>query len=89
MVSLDDVDKNREFAVSLEAKQVLLSDPSGDTAKRYGVSALGGLYARRWTFYIDPQGVLRAVDKDVNVESAGQDIAKTLEALGFARAEGS
>ena len=82
MVSLDDAEKNRAFAASLGAKQVLLSDPTGATAKAYGVTALGGLYARRWTFYIDAEGVLREIDKDVNVETAGQDIARKLGELG-------
>lgn len=83
MVSLDDPERNRAFAESLEAKLVLLSDPEGRAAAAYGVTSLGGLYARRWTFYIDREGVIRAIDKDVKVESAGQDIARTLGELGF------
>jgi peroxiredoxin Q/BCP len=85
MVSLDDPEKNREFAESLSAKQVVLSDPTKTAARAYGVTALGGLYARRWTFYIDPDGLIRYIDKDVRVESAGQDIARKLGELGFPR----
>ena len=85
MVSLDDPDKNRQFAESLGAKHVVLSDPEGRAAKAYGVTALGGLYARRWTFYIDPDGAIREIDKDVDVETAGQDIARRLGELGFPR----
>jgi peroxiredoxin Q/BCP len=85
MVSLDDPEKNKAFADSLDAKLVLLSDPGGENAKAYGVRALGGLYARRWTFYIDREGVIREIDKDVDVESAGQDIARKLGELGFPR----
>jgi peroxiredoxin len=51
------------------------------------VTALGGLYARRWTFYIDEAGRIRQIDKSVNVSSAGQDIARNLETLGFPKAE--
>lgn len=87
MVSLDDPDKNKAFAESLGTPQVLLSDPTGSTAKAYGVTALGGLYARRWTFYIDAEGTIREIDKQVNVESAGQDIARKLGELGFERRE--
>lgn len=87
MVSLDDPDKNREFAESLDTTQLLLSDTSGDVAKAYGVSGLGGLFARRWTFYIDREGVIREIDKEVNVGSAGQDIARRLGELGFPRTE--
>ncbi len=88
MVSLDDAERNRAFAESLNAGLTLLSDPEGRAASAYGVTALGGLYARRWTFYIDREGVIRAIDKDVRVESAGQDIAAKLSELGFPRRSG-
>ena len=83
MVSLDDADKNRAFAASLEAKHVLLSDPTGETARAYGVAGFAGLFAKRWTFYIDRDGTLRAIDQDVSTASAGQDIARKLGELGF------
>jgi len=83
MVSLDDAERNKAFAESLGADLVLLSDPAGEVAAEYGVTSLGGLYARRWTFYIDTDGVIREIDKDVKVESAGQDIARKLGELGF------
>jgi peroxiredoxin Q/BCP len=82
-VSLDDPAKNAEFARSLGAKHVLLSDASGSAAKDYGVLGFGGLFAKRWTFYIRPDGRIAAIDKDVNVKTAGQDIARTLGELGF------
>jgi peroxiredoxin Q/BCP len=87
MVSLDDPDRNRAFAESLGTSHVLLSDPTGLAADAYGVRGVGGLYARRWTFYIDTQGIIRAIDRDVNVATAGQDIARTLAELGFPRRE--
>ena len=83
MVSLDDPEKNRAFAESLGTTQRLLSDETGDAAKAYGVSALGGLYSKRRTFYVDREGRIRHIDKNVDVETAGQDIAKRLAALGF------
>lgn len=82
-MSLDDPAKNAEFARELGAKHVLLSDDSAAAAKEYGVLALGGLYARRWTFYIQPDGRIAAIDKDVDVKTAGQDIARKLGELGF------
>ncbi len=87
MVSLDDAEKNRAFAEALEARHVLLSDPAKEVGRAYGVVALGGLYARRWTFYIDDSGRVRHIDKDVNVSTAGQDIARNLEVLDFPKAE--
>jgi peroxiredoxin Q/BCP len=85
MVSLDTPERNREFAESLGAKHTLLSDPTGAVARAWGVRGLGGLFARRWTFYIAPDGVIRFIDKRVNVETAGQDMARRLAELGFPR----
>lgn len=85
MVSLDKPERNREFAESLGARHTLLSDPTGGAARAYGVTAFGGLFARRWTFYIDRDGVIRHVDKQVNTATAGQDIARRLESLQFPR----
>lgn len=85
MVSLDSPEKNAEFAKSLDAKLVLLSDPTGETAKAYGVAGLGGFFAKRWTFYIGEDGAIRAIDKDVSTDTAGQDIARKLGLLGYSR----
>jgi peroxiredoxin Q/BCP len=85
MVSLDKPERNREFAESLGAKHTLLSDPSGTAARAWGVTSLGGLFARRWTFYVDRDGIIRLIDKKVSVESAGQDISRRLAELRFPR----
>ena len=83
MVSMDDAEKNKAFAESLETSQVLLSDPEGAAARAYGVAGFGGLFAKRWTFYIDRDGVVREIDKNVSTSTAGQDIVNTLTVLGF------
>ena len=59
----------------------ILSDPEKQNAERYDVLALGGLYAKRWTYYIDAKGVIRRIDKNVDPKSAGQDVVKTLREL--------
>lgn len=88
MVSLDDADKNAAFAKSLSAERIpVVSDPKGKAAKDYGVLALGGLYARRWTFYIDPEGRIAHIDKAVSPASAGADMLAHLERLNFPKAE--
>lgn len=89
MVSLDDADRNRAFAASLGADLPVLSDPDGRVAKDYGVLALGGLYARRWTFYIDRTGVIRKIDQEVSTETAGADVIRTLQELDFPRSSDS
>jgi len=42
-------------------------------------------YAARNTFYIGPDGRLLYVDREVNPKTAGEDVAKRLEALGVAK----
>ncbi len=39
--------------------------------------------ASRWTFYIGADGKILFVDKHVNPETAGKDIADRLAALGI------
>jgi peroxiredoxin Q/BCP len=38
--------------------------------------------AKRWTFYIGKDGRILFIDKDVNTETAGADVAARLAALG-------
>lgn len=87
MVSLDDPEKNKAFAESKGGNFPILSDPGKKVAKEYGVLALGGLYARRWTFYIDREGVIQYIDKSVDTDTAGEDMVKRLDALGFGKAD--
>ena len=70
-------------ASTSETSQRLLSDTEDTVAAAYGVRGLGGFYSKRWTFYIDSAGIIREIDKNVDVESAGQDIARKLSELGF------
>ena len=83
MVSLDDAEKNKDFAESVGANFVLLSDPKKENAERYGVLAFGGLYAKRVTFYIDALGVIQYIDRDVETATHGEDIVEKLKELGL------
>jgi peroxiredoxin Q/BCP len=85
MVSLDDAEKNRAFAESVGAGFVLLSDPSKESARRYGVLAALGIYTKRWTFFIDGEGIVRKIDKDVATKTHGEDVVRSLGELGFPR----
>ena len=84
-VSLDTPIKNAEFAASVGALLPVVSDADGEVAKKFGVLGLGGLFTKRWTFYIDAEGVLRDVDKNVRPATAGADIVRKLQELGFPR----
>jgi peroxiredoxin Q/BCP len=85
MASTDSEEDNRGFAEKNEASFPILSDPGKETAKAYGVlSGMG--FAKRWTFYIDADGVIQKIDKDVDPRSAGADLLANLEALNVPRA---
>ncbi len=80
--SVDNAEDNTKFAESLGLDFPILSDPSKDTAKAYGVVHEGRPVAERWTFYIGPNGKILAVDQEVKAAQHGEDIAKKLEELG-------
>jgi peroxiredoxin Q/BCP len=83
--SVDDIETNTKFAQSLDADYPILADGDKAVAEAYGVLKPNGSTANRWTFYIGPDGKILAVDKQVDVKTAGADIAKKLGELGVAR----
>ena len=78
-LSLDDVAAQAAFARAQKLKFPLLSDPDGSAAAKYGV--LGGAFARRVTFILDHEGILRHVDDEVDVTNHGDDLVAILEEL--------
>jgi peroxiredoxin Q/BCP len=80
MASVDPIDKNKGFAAEQRADFPLLSDPTKETAKAYGVLNTMGI-ASRVTFVIGADGKVLAVDRNVNPATAAQDIASTLGKL--------
>lgn len=83
--SVDDPETNRRFAESLNLSYPILSDPTKETAKAFGVLHESGGYARRWTFIIGKEGKILQVMRDVNPQTAGPDLAPILEELGVPR----
>ncbi len=81
MASTDDAATSKKFARANDADFPILSDPEASAARAYGVLTDAG-YAARWTFYIDRDGKIAHIDKQVRALSAGQDIATRLAALG-------
>ena len=82
-VSVDDAKTNKEFAEHVDADYPILADPTKDTAKAYGVLGAMG-FASRWTFYIDKDGTIAYIDKNVRTSTAGADVAVKLKELGIA-----
>jgi thioredoxin-dependent peroxiredoxin len=80
--SVDDLKLNTDFAKSLGLDYPILSDPTKKTAEAYGVVHEGRPVAERWTFYIGPDGMIKAIDKKVDTKGAAKEIADTLDKLG-------
>jgi len=76
------VETNRRFAESLGVTYPILSDPTKEVARAYGVLAPSG-FASRWTFYIGADGRILDIDKKVSPGSHGADVARRLTELGF------
>ena len=77
MASVDPVDQNKGFAEQEKADFPLLSDPTKDTAKAYGVLNQNGM-ARRWTYYIGKDGKILGIDKEVKPASSAEDMIAKL-----------
>ncbi len=81
--SIDKPETNRKFAESLELDYPILSDPGKETARAYGVLRAMGLYAARQTIYIGADGKILFIDRKVDTDTAGTDVAERLEALAI------
>jgi thioredoxin-dependent peroxiredoxin len=77
MASTDKPEDNKGFAAQQNADFPILSDPTGEAGKAYGVVGTMGM-ASRWTFYIGPDGKILDIDKEVEVKRAAEEVAENL-----------
>jgi peroxiredoxin Q/BCP len=80
--SVDENQLNTDFGKSLSLDFPILSDPTKKTAAAYGVLNPERGVAQRWTFYIGPDGKIKAIDKMVNTAEAAKEISEQLDELG-------
>ncbi len=66
-ISTDTVESHKGFHDKEHLNFPLLADPGKETTRAYGVLSPAG-FANRVTFLIDPQGVIRGIDRTVNAE---------------------
>jgi thioredoxin-dependent peroxiredoxin len=76
--NVDTPETNRQFAAAHGLAFPILSDPSGTTARAYGVLGASGLPSR-WTFFIGVDGRVVSIDRAVRVSTNGRDIERALE----------
>jgi peroxiredoxin Q/BCP len=84
MASADPVDGekgNKAFAESEKADFPILSDPTKEVAGAYGVLHPERGFPMRWTFYIDKEGRIAAIDKAVKPPSSAEDMIAKLDEL--------
>jgi len=84
MASVDSIEDNVGFAEATNADFPLLSDPTKETARAFGVLNMMGM-ASRHTYYIGVDGRILAIDRDVKPATSAEDMAATLGELGVAR----
>ncbi len=82
MASVDPLEENKRFAKAMKAEFPLLSDPDKSAARAYGVLHQGR-FAFRVNFYLDAEGKILAIDRNVNPATAAPDVAARLAELGF------
>ena len=80
MISVDNLEDNTRFAKEHDADYPILSDVSKEIANKYGVLGRAG-FANRWTFYIDPNGKILYIDKEVKPATSGEDMVAKLGEL--------
>ena len=81
MVSVDSIDQNTKFAKQHEADFPILSDEPKTVATAYGVLGPTGR-ARRWIFFIGPDGRIQHIETASHTKDAGEFLAAKLGELG-------
>ena len=88
MVSVDDLETNNRFAAQENANFPMLSDEGGKVADTYGVlppinpdKAGAVRRARRWMFFIGPDGKIQHIETVGHTADAGEFLAAKLAEL--------
>lgn len=81
MISVDTLEDNTAFAEKEGADFPILADPTKETANKYQVIGRFDV-ANRWTYYIDPDGKIAYIDREIRPASTGEDAIARLEAMG-------
>ena len=88
MASVDTLEDNTRFANEHNAGFPILADPEKKLAEACDVLFTEGFakgLAQRWTYFVDREGAIVKIDKEVDVKTAGDDLARIMGELGFPR----
>ena len=80
-ISTDNVAAIGAFHKKYHLSFTLLADDTGAVTESYGVKMPLVNLAKRWTFIVDPQGVIRDINSDVDPASDADTVASRIRAL--------
>ena len=80
-ISINSVQDQAAFAKNHNLNFTLLADELGEVAKLYGAKMPLLNYAKRWTYIIDPELVIRDLSKDVDPILDAERVAKRIGEL--------
>ncbi|MBN1780775.1 peroxiredoxin [bacterium] len=78
-ISTDDVQSHQAFAEKYHLPFSLLADTTGETVKAYGVKQPVVNIAKRESFLIDPEGIIRKIYKKVTPADHPEEILADLK----------
>lgn len=80
-ISTDNVAAIESFHKKHHLSFTLLADDTGAVTESYGVKMPLVNLAKRWTFIVDPQGVIRDINSDVDPASDADTVASRIRTL--------
>ena len=80
-VSLDGVKKQAKFKEEYHLPFAILSDADKTVSRAYDCLAVGGLFAKRRTFIITPEGKIAYIFENVKTATHDQEVLAQLKAL--------
>lgn len=79
-ISIDTIESQKKFVDEYAIPYPHLSDSTKDTCKIYAGLNIAGL-AKRSTFIVDKQGIIRKIIRDMNTDTHGKEILDFLKTL--------
>ena len=79
-ISIDTVESQKKFVEEYSIPYLHLSDTQKDTCKKYPGTNIAGM-AKRATFIIDKNGIIKNIFRDIDVKNHGKQIVESLKKL--------
>ena len=79
-ISIDTVESQKKFVEEYSIPYLHLSDTQKDTCKKYSGTNIAGM-AKRATFIIDKNGIIKNIFRDIDVKNHGKQIVESLKKL--------